>query len=70
MEYHKDVPFRAFHVGSIPLLPPTRPQSGGKGGKTGVRTVPTPGPRRRWPLGSLGLRVAEWLQRGGGGTSP
>lgn len=68
VEYHKDVPFKAFHVGSIPMLPPSRGK-GEYGGKPSDYTLPSPKPRLRWPLGRLGLRVAEWLQRGGGGTT-
>ena len=82
VEYHKEVPFKAFHVGSIPLLPPTRPQggyTGGKGGtggtggtgsKLGVRTVPPPAQRPRWPLGNLGQRMADWLKRSRGDGQP
>jgi hypothetical protein len=70
VEYHKDVPFKAFHVGSIPQLPafnresrPVEPpkDDGGpdsNGGHCGT-------PRKPWPLGAIGLRLLAWLGRHG-----
>lgn len=67
VEYHKDVPFRAFHVGAIPPLPgfnpraekPVDPPKGDDG--PDCRCTP----RQPWPLGSIGRRLRDWVSRHG-----
>jgi hypothetical protein len=69
VEYHKDVPFKAFHVGSIPRLPgfnpkaepvPPRPPGGGDD-NCGT-------PRRPWPLGAIARRILAWIAQHGDRT--
>jgi hypothetical protein len=71
VEYHKDVPFKAFHVGSIPRLPGFNPRAepappegkppggGDDGGDRCGR------PRQPWPLGAIARRLLAWLERHG-----
>ncbi len=74
VEYHKDVPFKAFHLGAIPRLPGFNPQArpveppadeGDRGGDGG-RTCGTP--RKPWPLGAIALRLLDWIGRHGDRT--
>lgn len=59
VEYHKDVPFRSFHVGRIPPLPAFNPRyEGPKGTPPECRR-----PRQRWPLGRIAQRLLDWAQR-------
>lgn len=64
VEYHKDVPFRAFHLGAIPQLPSFNPKAQpappneGPGGGCGT-------PRKPWPLDGVGLRLFAWVSRHG-----
>jgi hypothetical protein len=71
VEYHKGVPFKSFHVGTIPRLPGFNPRA---------EAPPVPGkppgsdddycgtPRRPWPLGAIARRLVEWLARHGDKT--
>lgn len=67
VEYHKDVPFKAFHVGAIPQLPGFNPKAEpapppeGPRGECGT-------PRKPWPLGGIALRLLEWVSRHGDRT--
>lgn len=61
VEYHKDVPFRSFHVGRIPELPVFNAAYEGPRG-TPPECRP---PRRPWPLGPIARRLVEWLARHG-----
>ena len=59
IEYHKDVPFRAFHVGNIPPLPVfNQKYQGPRGNPPDCGT-----PRKPWPLGPIARRLIEWLAR-------
>lgn len=62
VEYHRDVPFKSFHVGSIPLLPRSNPKSEYKPPRADLPKRP----RIRWPLGTIGMRIADWLKKDGG----
>lgn len=65
VEYHRDVPFKAFHLGAIPRLPaalekPRQPSGGGLSDGSRGSTL-TPKPKRPWPIGRIGLRLwARW----------
>ena len=71
VEYHKGVPFKSFHIGSIPRLPgfnpkaepappPPRPPSDDDGS--------CGSPRVDWPLGAIARRMLEWISRHGDRT--
>ncbi len=71
VEYHKDVPFKSFHVGSIPRLPgfnpraePVPPEGKPPGGGEGSDDR-CGRPRQPWPLGTIARRLLAWLERHG-----
>jgi hypothetical protein len=65
VEYHKEVPFRSFHLGSIPPLPGYNPRaepvSGKDDGNCGT-------PRRPWPFGPIARRLLALIARHGDRT--
>lgn len=65
VEYHREVPFRAFHVGRIPRQPvfDTRDET------PPVEPPECRRPRRAWPLGPIARRLVEWVARHGDPTS-
>lgn len=68
VEYHKDVPFRAFHVGSIPPLPGFNPRA--EKPTEPPREDPDcgPTPRQPWPLGLIARKLLDWVARHGDRT--
>jgi hypothetical protein len=68
VEYHKDVPFRAFHVGSIPPLPSFNPRA--EKPTEPPREDPDcgPTPRKPWPLGLIARKLLDWVARHGDRT--
>lgn len=64
-EYHRDVPFRSFHVGAIPPLPgfnrEAKPVDDRGGDTCGT-------PRRPWPFGPIARRLLALIARHGDRT--
>lgn len=79
VEYHKEVKFKSFHVGSIPQLPPFNgkydggskpPTTGGTPPAGGGGTTVPRQPRFRWPLGRIGIRLSVLLSTDKPGDQP
>jgi hypothetical protein len=64
VEYHKEVPFRSFHLGSIPPLPGFNPRAEpAPEGEDGCNT-----PRKPWPFGPIARRLLALIARHGDRT--
>lgn len=65
VEYHKDVPFRAFHVGSIPPLPGFNQRAEQPIDPPKEDPDCRPPSRKPWPLGLIARKVLDWVSRHG-----
>ncbi|MBT9599485.1 MAG: hypothetical protein IV094_26180 [Vitreoscilla sp.] len=65
VEYHKDVPFKSFHVGMIPPFPAFNAKYDGP---RGITPPECGSPRKPWPLGGIARRLVDFLSRHGDRT--